>query len=281
MGTSGVVAVLGGGSMGRAILAGVVASSGARAHVRVTTRTRAGAARVTSSPGVTVGDLESEPDANRIAVRDAGLVVVAVKPSRVREVLSEVRGDVAPGAVVVSVAAGVSLAALASALPAEVAVVRAMPNTPAAIARGVTGLARGERVTDEQWDLVRGVFESVGIVVTVDESRIEVLGSLSGSGPAYLYLVVEQLTRAARTLGFSPEEASRLVTETFVGAALLLAHSGAAPEDLRRQVTSPQGTTERAIAVLEAAHLDELFVRACEAALARARELAAELGDES
>ena len=277
MGTGGVTAVLGGGAMGRAILAGVVASAGADAEVRVTTRSRAGAARVAPSPGVTVWDLEDEPDANRIAVRGAALVVVAVKPRAVGEVLGAVRDDLDPGAVVVSVAAGVSLAALARTLPASVAAVRAMPNTPIAIAHGVTGLAGGERVTDAQWSLVRAVFESVGMVVTLDESRLDALGTVSGSGPAYLYFVVEQLIRAARTLGFSPEEASRLVIATFVGAASLVARTGDAPEELRRQVTSPGGTTERAIAVLDDAHLDELFVRACAAALARTRELATEV----
>ncbi len=276
MSSNGVVAVVGAGSMGRAILAGVVAAAGADVEVRVTTATHAGAARVALSSGVTIRDLESEPDANRIAVRGAALVVVAVKPSRVREVLAEVRDDLAPDAVVVSVAAGVSLATLARALPASVAVVRAMPNTPAAIAKGVTGLAGDERVTDAQWDLVRRVFESVGIVVMVDESRLDTLGTLSGSGPAYFYLVVEQMTRAACALGFSLEEASRLVTRTFVGAASLLEFTGATPAELRRQVTSPRGTTERAIAVLDDAHLDQLIVRACEAALARSRELAAE-----
>ena len=279
MGTGGVVAVLGAGSMGRAILAGVVATARGDTEVRVTTRTRAGAARITPSPGVTIRDLESEPDANRVAVRGAGLVVVAVKPQGVRQVLTEVRDDLVPGAVVVSVAAGVSLAALARSLPASVATVRAMPNTPAAIGLGVTGLAAGQGVTEAQWDLVRAVFESVGIVVALDESLLEVLGAVSGSGPAYLYLVVEQLTRAARALGLAPEEASRLVTQTVVGAASLLAATGATPQELRRQVTSPGGTTQRAIAVLDDAHLDELFVRACEAALVRARELAAEVDE--
>jgi pyrroline-5-carboxylate reductase len=153
-------------------------------------------------------------------------------------------------------------------------VLRAMPNTPAVVGRGVTGLAAGSRSTADDLALVRALFETVGTVLEVPEEKIDALSTISGSGPAYVFYLIEELTRTAVGLGFSAEEAAVMVNGTFLGASELLASSGVDPAELRRRVTSPKGTTERAIAVLESADLKELFDRATSAALERAKELA-------
>ena len=123
--------------------------------------------------------------------------------------------------------------------------------------------------------MATALFETVGAVLTVPENMIDALSAVSGSGPAYVYFLIEQFTRAAVGLGFSPEQAATLVEATFLGSSELLATSDRTPAELRRQVTSPKGTTERAIAVLEAADLTSVFGRAATAAIARAKELAA------
>jgi pyrroline-5-carboxylate reductase len=150
-----------------------------------------------------------------------------------------------------------------------------MPNTPAIVGKGVTGLSAGTRSSAEDLGVASALFATVGDVVVVPESKIDALSTISGSGPAYVYYLIEELTRTAVDLGFTPEQAATMVNGTFLGSAELLVSSGRTPQELRRQVTSPKGTTERAIAELEKADLKGLFDRATAAALARAKELAA------
>ncbi|MFS4505520.1 pyrroline-5-carboxylate reductase [Clavibacter sp. Sh2141] len=268
--------MLGTGSMNGAILGGLLSPRvEVDGDVRVTTRSAASAAALDVREGVAAASVEEDPDANRRAVRGARVVIVGVKPHMVPDLLREVADDLEPGTLVISVAAGVTIATFESLLPQHVAVVRSMPNTPSLVGRGVAGLAAGTRSTPEDLALARAVFATVGDVVEVPEDRIDALSTISGSGPAYVFLLIEELTRTAVTKGFSPEEARVLVQGTFRGAVELLAASDDEPAELRRRVTSPKGTTERAVEVLQAADLAGLFDRATDAALARARELAA------
>ncbi|WP_281285153.1 pyrroline-5-carboxylate reductase [Klugiella xanthotipulae] len=269
------IAILGLGSMGGAILAGlrhprVVVAGG----IRVTNRSAAKAAAFDGAEDVTAYATETDPQANRAAVAGARVVLVAVKPWMVADLLAEIADSLEPDAIVVSVAAGVTVAAFESALPDSVSVLRSMPNTPAVVGRAVTGLSRGTRSSEEDLALVSAVFETVGSVVVVPESKLDALSTISGSGPAYVFLFIEKLTAAARELGFSAAESAALVQGTFAGAAELLVSSGEDPAELRRRVTSPAGTTERAIAVFQERIPDAVFSEATAAALARARELA-------
>jgi len=271
------IAILGAGSMGRAILSGllkpgIVVDGG----IRLTNRSAAKAAELADMPGVIAYATEAAPEANRSAVNGAGIVLVAVKPTMVPDLLAEIAEALAPGALVISVAAGVTMATFEAALPASVAVVRSMPNTPAIVGRAVTGISAGSRSCAAELALARTLFETVGEVVEVPESQLDALSTISGSGPAYVFYLIEQLTATAIDKGFSPEQAAQLVNGTFLGAAELLVQSGRTPPELRVQVTSPKGTTERAVAVLESADLKTLFDRATDAALARAHELAAD-----
>jgi pyrroline-5-carboxylate reductase len=173
------------------------------------------------------------------------------------------------------VAAGVTTAAMEKVLPEDVGVVRAMPNTPAIVGRAITGISAGSRATEWAVETSVQLFETVGKTIVLDESKIDALSTISGSGPAYVFFLIEHLTNAARHQGFSDEEAALLVNETFLGAAELLVYSEKSPEVLRKQVTSPNGTTERAIARMSETDLQNMFIEATDAALARAKELAA------
>jgi len=272
------IAVLGAGSMGGAIVRGLAAAGeaafadGLESGIRAVNRTEASAAPLREL-GITSLAYETVDDATRIALAGARLVLIGVKPAGVPGILEEIRDWLEPDAVVVSIAAGVTTATMEAIVPN--AVVRTMPNTPALVGRGLTGIAAGSRATASVVALVARVFEAVGEVLVLPESRIDALSAISGSGPAYVYLLVEQLAEAARRLGFADADARRLAEGTFVGAGALLEATGEDPAELRRRVTSPKGTTERAIAVLTDADLAGLFERAAEAAIARARELAA------
>ena len=175
---------------------------------------------------------------------------------------------------VVSLAVGTPLAALEAALPAGTQVVRAMPNTPVRVRRGVTGLARGTAVTDAGFAAVQELFGLLGEVVVLDDERIDRISTISGSGPAYVYLLLERFADAAVGLGFDREDAERTVAATFSGALALLSESGESPADLRRGVTSPNGTTAAAVAVFEERDLGGLIADALAGALRRADELA-------
>jgi pyrroline-5-carboxylate reductase len=193
----------------------------------------------------------------------------------VPDLLAEISSALQPGTLVISVAAGVTIATFESLLPESVSVIRSMPNTPATVGQGVTGLAAGTRSGTRELELASALFETVGQVLVVPEDKLDALSSISGSGPAYVFYLIEQLTATAVAKGFTPEEAAVMVNGTFLGASTLLAASPETPAELRRRVTSPKGTTERAIQELEKADLRGLFDRATDAALARSRELAA------
>ena len=267
------IAILGTGSMGKAILSGLLAAGTSPKSIRVTTKSKASAEAISSAHGVQAAALESDSTANSSTAKDADLVILAVKPNMILETIKEVAAVLKPNCLVVSVAAGITTAAMEQQLAGNAAVVRAMPNTPSVVGLGVTGISRGSKVTDKQLDLAVELFSSVGKVLVVDESKIDALSTISGSGPAYVFYFAEKLIAAAKSLGFSDQEASMMVKETFLGSATLLATSSSSPEKLRKQVTSPNGTTMQATGRFDAADLEKVFIEATEAALARAKEL--------
>jgi pyrroline-5-carboxylate reductase len=267
------IAILGTGSMGKAILSGLLAAGTSPANVRVTTKSKASADTLSSNHGVQATALESDSAANSSSAKDADLVILAVKPNMILETLKDVASVLKPGCLVVSVAAGITTAAMEEQLSGNAAVIRAMPNTPSVVGLGVTGISKGSNVSAEQLNLAIELFASVGKVLVVDESKIDALSTISGSGPAYVFYFAEKLITAAKSLGFSEQEASLMVKETFLGSATLLATSSNSPEQLRQQVTSPNGTTMQATGRFDAADLERVFIEATEAALARAKEL--------
>ncbi|MCC8908482.1 pyrroline-5-carboxylate reductase [Curtobacterium sp. GD1] len=266
-------ALLGVGSMSGAVLDGLLAAGLDRATVTLTTKSEQSAA-AHRERGLDATATDTDPDANRAAVRGASLVVLGVKPYAIGALLDEVSADLEPGTVVVSVAVGTTTASMEAKVPTGVRVVRALPNTPIGVGHGVTGISAGASADADAVALASSVFDASGVVIEVPESQLDALSAVSGSGPAYVFLLVEQWQQAAESLGFSHDQAEAMVQGTLRGAVELLAASGKEPTDLRRAVTSPKGTTERAVAVLQDADLAGTFERASRAAIARAEELA-------
>jgi pyrroline-5-carboxylate reductase len=215
----------------------------------------------------------------REAIGDAALVVLAVKPQQMREACAALAPHVSGARAVLSIAAGTRIADIARWLGGYDRVVRAMPNTPALVGAGISGVFAPAAVDAAGRAEAQAVLEAAGEVVWCDdESTLDAITGLSGSGPAYVFYFLEHMERAARGLGLSAADARRLACRTFAGAVKLAEHSGEEPATLRAQVTSKGGTTERGIAALEAAGAGEALVRAIGAATDRARELGDALG---
>ena len=271
------IAMVGVGSMSGAILSGLLASEGSSdGPIAVTTRSRASLEQFSGDDRVVAYAQEDDSEANRRAVANADVVVLGVKPWMVHDVLGELSSALNPGTIVVSVAAGVLTEGMQELVPDGVIVSRAMPNTPSHLGRGVTGVYGGPAASDADVERVRSIFATVGDVIVVErESQIDDVAAVSGSGPAYVYLFAEAMTAAAERLGFTADEARRLVQGTISGAAELMLQSDDDPTELRRRVTSPKGTTEQAILVLEQGGWDDLFDRALAANVRRSQEIAA------
>jgi pyrroline-5-carboxylate reductase len=266
------LAVVGAGSLARTLLDGWRRAGVEFSSVTTVSRTAARAAEL-RAPGVRALSVEEDPDAAAIAVAGARVVIVAVKPWMVDEVLPAVGAALDPGAVVVSVLAGVRLDALRSALGAT-DVVRVLPNTPSQVNAGFAGLVVGD-ADEERVALVRALFAELGDVMEVDEDGLDALTVVSGSGPAFFFLLAETLASAAERQGFASDAAERIARAVLVGAGALLAESTDAPAELRRRITSPLGVTHHAIGVFEESGLGDIVEQAVDAGLARARELAA------
>ncbi len=217
---------------------------------------------------------------NREAILGASTVVLAVKPQVLEAVLREIAPAVDAGQLIVSIAAGVPLAAIERWLGDRRAVVRCMPNTPALIGAGISGLIANQAVTMEQRRTAQAVLSAAGEVVWFEsDSDLDAVTAISGSGPAYFFAVIEALVAAATKLGLSPDTATRLVVATARGAAIMAGEND--PAELRARVTSPGGTTQRALSILAAQSLPETFDAAVRGAFERSRELASEFAGTS
>jgi pyrroline-5-carboxylate reductase len=206
------------------------------------------------------------------AVADADVVVVAVKPADVRATLETAQPALGEAALVLSIAAGVTIATVESIIPDQ-PVVRAMPNTPALVSEGASAIAPGTHATAEHMDLAARLLGAVGIVVRVKEADLDAVTGLSGSGPAYVFLLAESLIEAGVLAGLTRDVATELVIQTLLGSATLLARDDAGPEALRAAVTSPGGTTAAGLRELEAHGVRAAFLDAVAAATRRSREL--------
>lgn len=212
------------------------------------------------------------------AVARAGIVVIAVKPQDVSAVLAVAGPALEPDALVVSVAAGLPTSFFEQRLPPGTPVVRTMPNTPAIVSHGATAIAPGRGANAQHLALVGAMLRSTGLVLTVDEADLDAVTAVSGSGPAYFYAVVEALVEAGVDQGLDRLVATQFAAQTFVGAALMLVETGETPQALRAKISSPGGTTLAALHAMDAAGLDEVIRAGAQAATARAKEMAQELG---
>jgi pyrroline-5-carboxylate reductase len=260
------IAILGGGRIGEALLSGLVSADWS--DIVVTARSEDRVAELRERHGV------EATTSNRDAVAGAALVVVAVKPQDIDALLEDIGASLSPGQTVLSVAAAIPTAYIEARIADGVPVVRAMPNAPSVVHEGMAGIAAGSHAGDEQLALAEDVLTHLGRVVRVDESAIDAITALSGSGPAYFALLAEAMIEAGILLGVSREISTTLVVQTMFGTAKQLRDQGMHPVELRESVTSPGGTTIAAIRELEQAGVRAAFLNAIQAAMTRARELA-------
>jgi pyrroline-5-carboxylate reductase len=210
---------------------------------------------------------------NAEVVAHAEIVVLSVKPQILPAVLDEIAGGLKPHALVISVAAGTPVEAIERRLPKGTRVVRTMPNTPALVGAGATAIAAGGHATEADLEAARRIFDAVGKTVVLDEEQLDAVTGLSGSGPAYVFLIIEALSDAGVKMGLSRYNAQALAAQTVLGSAKLLLETNEHPGRLKDMVTSPGGTAIAGIATLEAGGLRTTLINAVEAATRRSREL--------
>ena len=261
------VAILGAGVMGETLLSGLVRAGRAPETLLVGEKRPERAEELRERYGV-------EVVANREAARRAETVMVVVKPQDMGDLLEEIAHELRPGQLVVSLAAGITTAFIESHLPDGVAVVRVMPNTPALVDEGMAAISRGSHCDEEHLLEAESLLAATGRVLRVPERQQDAVTAISGSGPAYLFFVVEAMIEAGVHLGLPRTTSTELVVQTVVGSAKLLRETGEHPTVLREQVTSPGGTTAAAIRQLEDHKVRAAFLTAMEAARDRSRALA-------
>ena len=264
------IAILGAGKIGESLLAGLLSSGWRKpGDIVVTGRREERLQELADKHGV------EATLSNADAVADAGLVVIAVKPQDFDVLLGEVGGLLTPEQTVLSVAAAIPTAQIEARLAPGVPVVRAMPNAPALVHEGIAGVCAGAHAEEEHLDLAEDVLSHLGAVARVPERYMDAVTAVSGSGPAYFALLAEAMIEAGILLGLGRETSTQLVVQTMLGTAKLLRDEEMHPVELREAVTSPGGTTIRAIRELEQAGVRAAFLNAIQAAMERSRELAA------
>ncbi len=263
------LAILGGGRIGEALLAGLLGSGWRTvADVVITVRGEARALELRERHGV------EATTANGAAVEGADLVVIAVKPQDIEALLAEIGTLLRPEQTVLSVAAAIPTAYIEQRIADGVPVVRAMPNAPSVVYEGMAGICAGAHAGEAELALAEEALTHLGRVVRVPEDAMDAVTALSGSGPAYFALLAEAMIEAGILLGVSREISTTLVVQTMLGTAKQLRDQGIHPVELRESVTSPGGTTIAAIRELEQAGVRAAFLNAIQAAMTRARELA-------
>lgn len=265
------ICFIGGGNMAEALIRGLIASGAAKAADITATdqrQERLEELRRTFEIEVTRDNLA--------AVKQADVVVLAVKPQVMGRALAQIAPGIDASKLIVSVAAGVPIAAIEHKLGRGVRIVRAMPNTPALVGAGATAIACSEHATPEDEALAKALFDAVGLTVVVEESLLDAVTGLSGSGPAYLFLIIEALSDAGVKVGLPRYTAQQLAAQTVLGSAKLQIETGVHPGQLKDQVTSPGGTAIAGLHTLEAGGLRTTLINAVESATQRAKQLGAE-----
>ena len=265
------ITFIGGGNMAQALIGGLLARGLPATRITV------------SHPVEKVRLMLAEKDVhvtddNAAAIRDADIVVFAVKPQVFAGILKPLKGQL-EGKLVISIVAGAEISTIASILETG-RIVRVMPNTPALVQTGAHGLFANEAVTAQDRELASQVLASTGLTIWVNsEAQIDAVTAVSGSGPAYFFYMMESMIRAGKNLGLDEKVATALTLQTALGAAQMAITSASSPAELRRNVTSPNGTTQAAIEVFDHAHISQNIQAALAAAQKRSQELAQELSD--
>ncbi|MFN8078475.1 MAG: pyrroline-5-carboxylate reductase [Kineosporiaceae bacterium] len=260
------IAILGAGVMGETLLSGLLRAGWTADDVVITERRADRAAELGERYGVRVAE-------NVDAVAAADTVVLVVKPQDIASLLEEIAGALRPGTLVVCIAAGISTSFVEQRLPEGMAVVRVMPNTPAMVDEGMAAMSPGKHCDAAHLARARAMLEATGKVLQVAEYHQDAITAISGSGPAYIFYVVEAMIEAGVLLGLPRSTSTELVVQTLYGAATMLKETGEHPTVLREQVSSPAGTTMAALRQLDDHKVRAAFLTAMEAARDRSREL--------
>lgn len=267
------ITVIGAGNIGRALIGGLLRSDN---------NVDPGQIRATRRNPMALDELQEELPGvhvstdNEQAVRGADVVIISVKPKNTKEVLDDIRKEVTEDTLVISVLAGITTATIAEQLDKNVPVVRTMPNTPALVDEGATAVAPGQFAEPTHVDIAEDIFKAVGIVEVVPEYLMDAVTGLSGSGPAYIYMIIEALTDGGVKQGLTRSTALRLAAQTVYGAAKLVLDTGKHPAILRDEVTTPGGTAISAVADLENHGLRTMLINAVATATERSKELSSE-----
>jgi len=263
-----LIAFIGGGNMATALISGLVKSGDPGLNIRVADPSKDARARLQSMFSVFTCNKAAE------AAEGADVIVLAVKPQVVPEVLAELGGNVEPGQLILSIAAGTTINAISGRLTPGQAIIRSMPNTPALVGKGISVLCAGAHCRVHHREQAARVLRAAGEVIWLeDESLMDAVTAISGSGPAYFFLLAEALASAGVRLGLPQDVSRRLAEQTCAGAGAMIGKSDADAAELRRRVTSPGGTTEAALATLTRGKFAELVFKAAAAAEKRGSEL--------
>lgn len=263
------IAVIGGGKMGSIIAQGLIARKLVSARDIV----------VTDIDAVRLNTLRSSlkvktSNDNETTVKNADIIILAIKPQNMAATLQEIKNAVNKSKVVISIAAGITTKFIEKSLTRGVRVVRVMPNTPALVSEGAAAVAAGRYAKANDIKLTRAIFNAVGISVETNEKLMDAVTGLSGSGPAYFFLIIEALMEAGRKTGLPRDLSKQLAAQTMLGAARLCLESNQEPAQLREMVTSPNGTTFAGLKVMEEKNIRAIMVATVKAATARSKELA-------
>ncbi|WP_300344454.1 pyrroline-5-carboxylate reductase [Nesterenkonia sp.] len=271
--------MLGLGSMNGAILSGLLTGGVEADRVVATARSSASARRSAEQYGVQVLAEEESTGANAEAAGKADVIFLGVKPPQIVDLCHQIASSLKPSAVVVSVAAAVTVEMMEEALPAGQPVIRTMPNTPLSVGAGVVGLVPGTHTSQEQVESVAELLGTSGAVHVLDEEQIDALTGVAGSGPAYAFYLAEHMAAAGVEMGLDPELAADLAAQTIYGAGKMLVENRGENDaaQLRRDVTSPRGTTSRAIETFDAAEMGRTIRQGAQASAARAAEITRQL----
>lgn len=263
------IAVIGAGSMAEALISGIVEN------------------RLISSDNIWVTNRSNQEKLNQIKeqygvqgtyeleklLNDATIVILAMKPKDVGSAIEQIKPYLTDHLLIVSLLAGVSMRSIEMLAEKSIPIVRAMPNTSAAIGQSATALAANSIVSDKQLEMVKTMFDTVGLTVCVTESQLDAVTGLSGSGPAYIYYLIEAMEKSAAEIGLEGELAQQLIVQTLIGAAGMVSKSTKPPKQLRQEVTSPGGTTEAGLRILKEHQVQEAFIQCIKEATAQSVRL--------
>ncbi|ART77056.1 pyrroline-5-carboxylate reductase [Sutcliffiella horikoshii] len=269
------IAFIGAGSMAEAIIAGLL-KQGICAKEDITVTNKQDQQRLESLKdkyGVTI--MENK----EAAVKGANVIFLAMKPKDAKDGIQAIKSYVTKEQLIVSVLAGISTDVIQDLFEQELRVIRSMPNTSAAIGLSATAIAKGSLATESDLTLVQSLFSAIGLCTIVEEDQLHAVTGVSGSGPAYIYYIAEAMEKAALAQGLDTEVAKKLVSQTLLGAAHMLQETDKDAEVLRREVTSPGGTTQRGISVLDDWKVSEAFENCIKGATERSREMGEELAE--